>query len=36
MSLEETKQLAWKFFDEIFNKGNINEADRFVTRGSKI
>ena len=31
MSLEETKQLAWKFVDEIFNKGNINEADRFVT-----
>ena len=31
MSLEETKQLAWEFVDEIFNKGNINEADRFVT-----
>ena len=31
MSLEETKQIAWKFVDEIFNKGNINEADRFVT-----
>jgi len=31
MSLEETKQLAWKFVDEIFNKGNINEEDRFVT-----
>jgi steroid delta-isomerase-like uncharacterized protein len=31
MSLEETKQLAWKFVDEIFNKGNINEVDRFVT-----
>lgn len=31
MSLEETKQLAWQFVDEIFNKGNINEADRFVT-----
>lgn len=31
MSLEETKQLAWMFVDEIFNKGNINEADRFVT-----
>lgn len=31
MSLEETKQLAWKFVDEIFNKGNINEADKFVT-----
>ena len=31
MSLEETKQLAWKFVDEIFNNGNINEADRFVT-----
>ena len=31
MSLEEIKQLAWKFVDEIFNKGNINEADRFVT-----
>ena len=31
MSLEETKQLAWKFVDEIFNKGNINEADKLVT-----
>ncbi|MGZ5548791.1 MAG: ester cyclase [Nitrososphaeraceae archaeon] len=31
MSLEEIKQLAWKFIDEIFNKGNINEADRLVT-----
>jgi steroid delta-isomerase-like uncharacterized protein len=31
MSLEETKQLAWKFVDEIFNNGNINEADKFVT-----
>jgi steroid delta-isomerase-like uncharacterized protein len=31
MSLEEIKQLAWKFVDEIFNKGNINEADKFVT-----
>jgi steroid delta-isomerase-like uncharacterized protein len=31
MSLEETKQLAWKFVDEIFNKGNINDVDRFVT-----
>ena len=31
MSLEEIKQLAWKFIDEIFNKGNINEADILVT-----
>lgn len=31
MSLEETKQLAWKFVDEIFNKGNINDVNRFVT-----
>ena len=31
MSLEETKLLAWKFIDEIFNKGNINEADKLVT-----
>jgi steroid delta-isomerase-like uncharacterized protein len=31
MSLEETKQLAWKFIDEIFNKGNINDVNRFVT-----
>jgi len=31
MSLEETKLLAWKFVDEIFNKGNINEADKLVT-----
>ena len=31
MSLEEIKQLAWKFIDEIFNKGNVNEADRLVT-----
>jgi steroid delta-isomerase-like uncharacterized protein len=31
MSLEETKQLAWKFVDEIFNKGNINDVDRYVT-----
>jgi steroid delta-isomerase-like uncharacterized protein len=31
MSLEETKQLAWKFVDEIFNKGNINDVDIFVT-----
>ena len=29
--MEETKQLAWKFVDEIFNKGNINDVDRFVT-----
>ena len=29
MSLE-VKQIAWKFIDEIFNKGNINEADRLV------
>ena len=31
MSLEEIKQLAWKFIDEIFNKGNVNEAGRLVT-----
>lgn len=31
MSLEEIKQLAWTFTDEIFNKGNVNEADKFVT-----
>ena len=31
MSLEETKLLAWKFVDEIFNKGHINEADKLVT-----
>ena len=31
MSLEEIKQLAWKFVDEIFNKGNINDVNRFVT-----
>jgi steroid delta-isomerase-like uncharacterized protein len=31
MSLEETKQLAWKFVDEIFNKGNINDVSKFVT-----
>ena len=31
MSLLEKKQIAWQFMDEIFNKGNIQEADRFVT-----
>ena len=30
MSVEEIKQLAWKFIDEIFNKGKVNEADRFI------
>ena len=31
MSIEEIKQLAWTFTDEINNKGNVNEADKFVT-----
>ena len=30
MSLEEIKQLAWNFIDEVFNKGNVNETDRLV------
>jgi steroid delta-isomerase-like uncharacterized protein len=33
VSLEEVKQIAWNFIDEIFNKGNVREADRFVTPG---
>lgn len=31
MSLVEEKQFAWQFIDEIFNKGNLQEANRFIT-----
>lgn len=31
MSLDENKQFAWQFIDEIFNKGNMQEANRFIT-----
>ena len=31
MSLVENKQFAWQFIDEIFNKGNLQAANRFVT-----
>jgi len=31
MSLLEHKQHAWQFIDEVFNKSNVQEADRFVT-----
>ena len=31
VSLEEIKQFVWKFIDEIFNKGNVKDVNRFVT-----
>jgi steroid delta-isomerase-like uncharacterized protein len=31
MSVVEKKQSAWQFIDEVFNKGNVQELDRFVT-----
>ena len=31
MSLVEPKQFAWQFIDEMFNKGNLQEANRFIT-----
>ena len=31
MSLAENKQIARDFIDEIFNKGNLENVNRFVT-----
>jgi steroid delta-isomerase-like uncharacterized protein len=31
MSLAENKQIAWDFIDELLNKGNLENVNRFVT-----